>query len=347
MNGAYALLNLLPGMHASILSIVAAIITSWFFYAFPKLVEAKSNLELLLSNSSNLFTPEICSKTELDIRDSDGLISFEKIHQQLNHQNFIPKNSGANDKVLLENTIHYLLIMASITGDNTFQKWCNPKLREKDYNLFDNINGRNIAILKDYINMTIASYEFRGDQMKHLFNTAYEIQLKETINPHEIGYNNFMARHKKNIEQFQKDGDMDGLQDYIKKAEPFKQSYISDMEKHEQEIMKNPSLSQIYDSIASRLYAIRDILIPQLENSLAQVRYSENLLKQGGLIKNVVRIIFFNVVLGIVAPLFFISIESNMIDWNSTPVTWFTFTLALITIIPYLTICAKAIKAIR
>lgn len=346
MNGAYALLNLLPGMHASILSIVAAIITSWFFYAFPKLVEAQNNLESLLFNSRYLLTPEITSESELDIRNSDGSISFEKIYQELNHQNFIPKNSNVDDEVLLENTIRYLLIMASITGNNTFQKWCTPTLREKDYNLFDNVNGKNLGALKDCINMVIASYEFRGDQIKNFFDRAYDIQLKGMINPYEIGYNNFMDRHIRHIEQFKKDGNMDGLQDYLNTAEPFKQSYISDMEKYEQEKTNQPSFRQIYDSVASRLYVIRDTLIPQLETCLDKVRYSKNLLKQRGLIKNVVRIIFFNIVLGVVAPIFFISIESNMIDWNSTPITWFVFTLALTTIIPYLAICVKAVKAI-
>ncbi|HCA9735466.1 TPA: hypothetical protein MYK65_000283 [Klebsiella variicola subsp. variicola] len=341
MNGSFELLKMLPSFHAGILAIISAVIISWFFYAYPKLLESKRNLYELLSTSKNDFLPEIKNDNSSEPITE---LTFDDIYNALNYQNFIPENRGNYGESLINNSHRYLIFMANITNKPPFISWwTETKESEKsnNYDLHHDITNQKISVLLDACDLILRTYDHKGDELKKLFSKAEEAHKEIRIKPLIEAHNALLKRLneaetnlKDDLPQFYKMRDMQiaySLED-IKRADSDEAGL---------------NLIPLYETIVQRFYNLKNNTIPKIVNYQAEINYLEDILKQKGNIKNALQVIFFNLIAGVVLPFYLIAIQSEEIQWNNTIVCWFIYILTTITVAPYLAVCWKAINFIK
>lgn len=296
------ILENIPSIHASIIGVLAAFYSAYFFYAHQKIAEAQKSLEKEIKFAEGVATPSSFIYGEYTFTDINGKLDWDNQGKMLFLEAisiFASKYSQDasfrkdNEKQITE-TVQKLLAFFSLfftkyplIGKEPFD---HSKLSLLDKTSFDNERyaeiQRRIIFLSDL-------WENNQESLISLFNSFD--QIKEEENERKL-QDKINEKNDEIDEKFNKPG---VTPQFIKKM---KEDCTDKIKSHHQPTSENKSLPLLFDYF-QRVQTFEDRIFPAIDKSLKELETFNDEFKVNFFTKKAIFITLFILTIGIILPL--------------------------------------------
>ncbi|WP_440207014.1 hypothetical protein [Acinetobacter oleivorans] len=343
----FPILSTIPGIHATIVGILAAFFSAFLIFAYQKVTEAQKKLEKALKVAESVSTPTSFVLAESSLINDDGDLDWNGacylIHNAsmtFSHLNYVKygidlerfSKDIENDEVIKivdELTPFFYLFFTSYPmNGKSIETTPQSVLKNSNNQLFDYERYKKI---QERISHLIWVWHTSQNSLTHLFN-VYD-QIKEE-----------KLRKEKDAKIASLNTDFERFSASMFEAHRI---MISEFEYSYKRQIEHKKLSLLTDFF-QRAQTYQTKVMPILDETIIEFESYNNELKVKKLTKIVLAITIYILIVGIIIPLIFLEIVGNIPDSHKNfIISYLEYFLLIASFLPYFLICFYFFKKIE
>ncbi|WP_162897428.1 hypothetical protein [Raoultella ornithinolytica] len=344
------LLELLPSIHAGILSILSAIIIAWYVYALPKISSKKERLTSLIRDSLSEISPHNNIGGYMIKRDKNGEIHGGILFDIFNELETTSRRLITNPNANKDELERYLSLITQIMNDIMT---CKPfhgnidyiygaphesKIQPPSHSQFS--NGRaNINRLLRFLQSELENIKaIQGRYAQKMIDAAY-IEVDRFVQEQKKEKNDY-AKHMK---------ESGSTEENINNFLECEYYYINERANAQME-SKTRYIDDYYDitlEYYSRIKSFSENKIINILQSAGEYEIEKEKYSIPHSFNQVIYLIMYIFALGVCLPIFVMGPCSDLIPWGNILVSFLTYIVFIASVFPYFLVLCMALDSIR
>ncbi|PJR47987.1 hypothetical protein CWM58_25050 [Klebsiella sp. H-Nf2] len=344
------LLELLPSIHAGILSILSATVIAWYVYALPKISSKKEKLTSLIRDSLSEISPYNNIGGYMIKRDKNGEIHGSILFDIFNELKTMSGRLIANPNASKDELERHLSLITQIMNDIMT---CKPFYGNIDYidgapheskiqppSHSEFLNGSlNINRLLRFLQSELENIKVIQDRYTQKMIDAARIEVAPFVQELEKKANENAKKKKEDGVTEEEINNFLGCEYY----------YIHDrknaqMEKKAREIIDYIGIISEY---YSRIKYFSENKMINLLQSADEYEIEKDKYSIPRSFNQVIYLIMYIFALGVCLPIFFLGPCSDLIPWENILVSFLTYIIFIASVFPYFLVLCMALDSIR
>ncbi|KQF18834.1 MULTISPECIES: hypothetical protein [Acinetobacter] len=347
----FPILSTIPGIHATIVGVLAAFFSAFLIFAYQKVTEAQKKLEKALKVAESVSTPNsFVMNGHSSLIDQNGDLDWDGECKNLIHNaksvffhldtvkygiNLEPFHRGIDPQEIIKivdelTPFFYLFFTYYPMNGKSMVTTPQSALKEHDNKVFD--YNRYLEIQRRLAFLTWV-WQTSQESLIQLFNVYDQIQEKKLKEEKNIEITRVLADLEKNL------GTNQGHEIRARVISQVENSFNSRIEQKQL-----PFLIEFFQ----RVQTYQTQVIPILDETIIEFESYNNELKVKKTTKNVLKITIYIMSVGIVFPLVLLEVLSKLENaHNYFIVSYIEYFILLASFLPYFLICIYFFKKIE
>lgn len=344
------LLELLPSIHAGILSILSAIVIAWYVYALPKISSKKEILTSLIRGSLSEISPHNNIGGYLIKRDKHGEIHYSILIDIFTDLETTSRTLIANPNENKNELERYLSLITKIMNDIMTGK--------PFYGNIDYIHGApHESKIQPASHSELSNGKANVNRLLKFLQSELEIikviqerYAKKIIDAASIEVDRFVQEQKKEKNDYAKHMKGNGsteenINNYLARED----YYIYERAKDQMECKTSYMIDYYHITLEyySRIKSFSENKITKIMQSAGEYEIEKERYSIPRSFNQVIYLIMYIFFLGVCLPIFSLGPCSTLIPWGNILISFLTYIIFIASVFPYFLVLCMALDSIR